>query len=260
MKKIICKKNIILTISITMFFLMWYILYKIENHEVIIPSIQNTFSEVINITTSDDFFNIVLTTTIRVIIGFTISLFLGFIFGFIAGLNKTFEYLMKPYILVMRSTPIVAIMLIALIWFKSNNVPILVNFLLCFPIIYESVMAGVRNTDKSILEFAKVHKISKLTTITDIYLPSIFLYVISSVFNTISLSWKTTVSSEIISLPKYGIGNSIYTSKVYLNTAEVFAWLIIIILISFICDLLINLLKNNVLKKIQHKEVDNTCQ
>lgn len=254
MNKILIKKNILFTLSMLLFILLWYILYKVENHEVIIPSIKTTFIEIIKIIASDNFLNIILATTIRTVIGFFISLFIGFILGFIAGLHRNFEYFMKPYILIMTTTPIVAIMLIALIWFRSNNVPILVNFLLCFPIIYEGVLTGVRNTDKSILEYAKVHKISKFTIFTDVYLSSIFSHVRYNIFNTISLSWKTTVSSEIICLPKYGIGSSIYNAKVYINTAEVFAWLIIIVLISSIFDLIINCIKNNISRKDTFKK------
>lgn len=246
MKKFITRKSISYILSITILFVIWHISYKLENHEVIIPSIGSTFSAMAQIITDNDFLNTIIITIIRTIIGFAISLLLGFILGFIAGLNKNFEYFIKPYILIMRSIPIVAIMLIALIWIQSNNVPILVNFLLCFPIIYEGVLTGVKNTDKSILEFAKVHNISKFTILTDIYLPFAFNHAISGIMNTISISFKTTVSSEILSLPKFGIGSSIYTAKIYLNTAEVFAWLIIVIVITTIFDFILNIIKNNI--------------
>lgn len=244
----ISKKIILTILSISIFFILWHILYKIENHDVIVPSIQNTINELGKIIINDGFLETMFATIYRTIIGFMLSLVLGFIFGFLSGLNNSFEYFMKPYILILRSTPIVAIMLIALIWINSYNVPILVNILLCFPLIYQEVLTGVKNADKSMLEFAKVHRLSKLTILLDIYLPSVLSHVISGIFVTLSLSFKTTISSEILSLPKYGIGSSIYNAKIYLNTSEVFAWLIIIICLSFIFDYILNLLKNSLLK------------
>lgn len=243
------KKIIITIISILVLFITWYILYEIEDHDIIIPAIDNTLNELYKIIMQDNFINIISTTIYRTILGFILSLILGFILGFISGLNQSFEYFMKPYILILRSIPIVAVMLIALIWIKSYNMPILVNILLCFPIIYQEVLTGVRNTDKSILEFGKVHNISKITMITDVYLPSVLSHAISGIFTTLSLSFKTTISSEILSLPKFGIGTSIYTAKIYLNTAEVFAWLIIIVFLSFIFDCILNFSKNNLLKR-----------
>lgn len=242
------KKYLMILLSILILFTLWHIFYKLENHEVIIPSITSTIHEVINIITADNFINIIAATTIRAILGFILSLLIGCILGFIAGFKESLEFFMKPYLMIIKSTPIVAIMLIALIWIKSDGVPILVSFLLCYPIIYESVINGIKNTDKSIIEFGKVHKISNFTMIIDVYMPSVFSHIIANIFSTLALSFKTTVSSEIISIPKYGIGNSIYTAKVYLNTAEVFAWLIIIVLLSTIFDVIINAIKNILLK------------
>lgn len=246
------KKIIPIILSIAIFFILWDVLYKIENHEVIIPSINNTFNEIGNIVSSDNFLEIINATTIRTIIGFVISLVLGFAIGFISGLYKSFEDFMKPYIIFMRSTPSVAIVLLALIYVKSYNVPILVNFLICFPIIYQEVITGVKNSDKSVLELAKVHQISKFTTIRYVYLPSVFSHVISGVLNTISLSFKITISSEILSIPKYGIGSSIYTSKIYLNTAEVFAWIIIVFCICFVFDYIINIIRSYMQREVKH--------
>jgi len=246
------KKIITIIFSIAIFFIIWGVLYKVENHEVIIPSINSTFSEIGNIVSSDDFLETITATTIRTIIGFMLSLILGFVLGFISGLHKNFEYFMKPYIIFMRSTPSVAIMLLALIYVKSYNVPILVNFLICFPIIYQEVISGIKSSDKSVLELAKVHQISKFTTIRYVYLPSVLSHVISGILNTISLSFKITISSEILSIPKYGIGSSIYNSKIYLNTSEVFAWIIIIFCLSFIFDYIINLIKKHIQKEVKH--------
>lgn len=252
--KIINNKNILALLSVALIIIIWQIIYIIVGNEVIIPSIKSTIASIGDLIISKNFLLILIYTMCRVLIGFAISLILGIALGFIAGMNRNIEVFLKPYILVIRSAPIVALMVILLVWFKSENVPILANFLLCFPIIYENILNGIKNTDKLIIEYAKVHKIPLISQVKYIYIPEMHKYIISSIFGTLSMSWKTTVSAEIISIPMYGIGSSIYEAKVYLNTNDVFAWLIIIVFISFIFDFIIENIKR---KMILDNKIEN---
>jgi NitT/TauT family transport system ATP-binding protein len=53
------------------------------------------------------------------------------------------------------------------------------------------------------------------------------------------MSWKSGVAAEIIGTPSSSIGNSIYMSKIVLDTAGVFVWTAVIILLSCICEKLV---------------------
>ena len=68
--------------------------------------------------------------------------------------------------------------------------------------------------------------------IRDIYIPSI-LYNLTLVLNTaLGINLKMVIAGEVLGQPKYGIGSSLQLERIYLNTSGVFAWIIIILLIS----------------------------
>lgn len=46
------------------------------------------------------------------------------------------------------------------------------------------------------------------------------------------MSWKSGVAAEVIGLPDHSIGERLYLSKIYLETADLFAWTLVIITIS----------------------------
>ena len=47
------------------------------------------------------------------------------------------------------------------------------------------------------------------------------------------------VAAEVIGLPPGSIGERLYDAKIYLNTGEVLAWTLVIVLISLACEKLI---------------------
>jgi NitT/TauT family transport system permease protein len=54
----------------------------------------------------------------------------------------------------------------------------------------------------------------------------------------LGLGWKVSVASEILSTPRYSIGLHLLNAKSTLETAELFAWTIVVILLSFIFELM----------------------
>ena len=50
------------------------------------------------------------------------------------------------------------------------------------------------------------------------------------------MSWKSGVAAEIIGVPSYSIGERLYMAKIYLNTDSLFAWTLVIIVLSLIFE------------------------
>lgn len=46
------------------------------------------------------------------------------------------------------------------------------------------------------------------------------------------MSWKSGVAAEVIGIPSHSIGENLYMAKIYLDTSGLFAWTLVIILVS----------------------------
>ena len=72
------------------------------------------------------------------------------------------------------------------------------------------------------------------------------------------MAWKSGIAAEVIGVPAHSIGEKLYMAKIYLSTAELFAWTFVIIIVSkvfeklflFLLDLAARDLKGNTGKKI----------
>jgi NitT/TauT family transport system permease protein len=58
------------------------------------------------------------------------------------------------------------------------------------------------------------------------------------------ITWKVIIAAEILSQPRFSIGTNLIIAKIDLETAQVFAWTVVIILISFVFESLLNSLEN----------------
>lgn len=213
--------------------LVWGIVSLIINKEIYLPSPIKTLEAFTQLIVKLEFWNSIFMSVFRVMFGFIISCILGIVIGIICGLNRLFYELFNPLIISIKSTPVISFIIIALIWFKSGNVPIFICFLMCFPVIWTNVVEGIRNVDSNLLEMAHVYNVRKHMIIKKIYIPSVIPYISAAITMALGLGWKVTVAAEVLSSPKYSIGKHIYDAKVYLESPALFAWTGVIIILSF---------------------------
>ena len=69
-----------------------------------------------------------------------------------------------------------------------------------------------------------------------IYIPAVLPYLISGCRTALGMSWKSGVAAEVIGIPEGSIGEQLYYSKLYLDTAGLFAWTFVIIIVSAVFE------------------------
>lgn len=215
----------------------------IVDREIIIPSPAATLDEMIRIMTFPNFSMIILRTLQRAIIGFFIALFSALGLGIAGGYSKTFYHLLKPLVLINRAVPTMAIILLALIWLDSERAPILVGFVVIFPILYESIVQGIRHVDGKLIEMMDLYEIRGFQRFKDLYLPSLSSYLQSAMVAAMGLNLKIVVAAEVLSQPALSIGTSFQIERVHLNTAGVFAWAFITVILAAVLETSIGFVK-----------------
>lgn len=216
--------------------LIWKVSALIIGADIILPPPEVVLKSLIKITFSKGFWIKLSYTFLRGILGFSLSYISGIIVGVMAGIFPRFRAFVFPIITVIRSTPVIAVILLALIWFNVNYVPVFVAFLMAFPIVCGNIIEGLTTVDKNLIQMAEVYKIPLKKQIIHIYIPSIVPFIIAGASLSLGVVWKVIVAAEVLSQPKWGIGTSLNEAKSFLITEEVFAWTIVAILLSSISE------------------------
>lgn len=185
------------------------------------------------------FWKSVFFTLSRIASGFVLAVFAGSILaGFSSRFCRMYE-LMAPLMLAVKSIPVASFIILALIWFSSRNLSILISFLMVLPIIYTNVLGGIRSVDRQLLEMAQVFRLSRLRVARYIYLPQILPFFYSACSISIGLGWKAGAAAEVIGMPRGSVGERLQQAKVYLDTPDLFAWTIVIVALSLGCEKLV---------------------
>lgn len=67
-------------------------------------------------------------------------------------------------------------------------------------------------------------------------LPQVLPYFRAAADTALGLSWKAGTAAEVIGLCSGTIGERLYTAKVYFQTADLFAWTAVIVLLSVLFE------------------------
>ncbi len=182
------------------------------------------------------FWKTIMFSFFRITEGFFFAVLAGVLGGSIAFKFKKIQELFSPIILAIKSVPVASFIILILIWVPSKNLSVIISFLMVFPVIYTNILNGIQNTDKDILEMTEVFKVSEKNRIRYIYISEVYPFFKAACSVSLGLCWKAGVAAEVIGIPEGSIGEKLYEAKIYLNTPDLFAWTIVIILVSMLFE------------------------
>lgn len=239
MKISFTKRQYISMASVAFMLMLWKILSLYFKSDFILPSPEKTLLTSLELFADVGFLATVGVTMARGIIGFILSFVLGLSFGILAGISPNFNAFLKPILVTIRSTPVVAVILLALIWLNTSAVPVFIALLTMFPFICTNVIDGIRSIDSNLTEMATFYKVKSVRIIKEVYIPAIMPFIISGASSAMGIGWRAIIIGEVLSQPQYGIGTAMQAAQTFLKVDTVIAWTIIAVLISSVFEKLI---------------------
>ena len=178
------------------------------------------------------FWQAVAFSSLRILGGFLLACALAAVLAPLAARFQWIRDLLSPLVAVVKAVPVVSFIILALIWFSSRSLSVLISFLIVLPVLYTNLLSGIRAADPQLLEMARVFRVPALRGIRYVYLPQVLPYFRSACGSALGLCWKSGIAAEVIGVPDFSIGANLYEAKIYLDTASLFAWTLAIILIA----------------------------
>ena len=171
-------------------------------------------------------------TLARIMAGYLLGMVLGALLGILCARFSFADQLLAPLRSVIKATPVTSFILLALLWLSSDMVPLFIALLMVLPIVWANVLEALLHTDAQLLEMARAYDFSPGKRWRYIYMPSIGPSFYAACTTALGFAWKSGVAAEIIALPKASIGYQLYQSKLQIETVDLFAWTLLIVLLS----------------------------
>lgn len=235
--KLIMKKRRVKLLLIAIFWLLlWQLLYVIVASRLLLPSPLDTVRGVFSLLGDNKFYLDATATIARCVVAIFFSLIFGAFLSVVSYRRKIIRDILALPVALFKTIPIMAVAIYMILLMTSGSVPVLVCFVMCFPIVYTNLLTGLDSMDKNLLEMAKVYDIIGMRRLKFVYLPSLYPYFKSAMSLIAGMSWKAIVTAEVLSIPRFSLGYELMNSKYYLNTDLLFAYVTVIIGISIIFE------------------------
>jgi len=230
------KKHAKHILIILFWLLLWEAATAIISNSIIIVSPRETFARLFSLAQRADFWGSIGTSLQRIMLGFFLALVLGIAIAAISARFRLFYQLILPGINVINAIPIASFTILALMAMSSANLPVFVAFVTVLPIIFYNTYKGIMSTDSKLLEMANLFDVPLWKKGFYIYVKTVAPYVFSAANVGIGFAWKSGIAAELIGVVRGTIGANLHNARIFLQTADVFAWTIAIVLLSYFME------------------------
>ena len=232
--------------------LAWLFLWQLASAwlgmELLLVSPLRTLETLVGLMQTSVFWYSIGVSLLRIMSGFLLALLVGTAAAFGGWRFSLLHDFLRPLLSVMKATPVASFIILALLWVSGDYISTLCAFVMGMPIVYANVYQGLCSVDKRLLEVGRIFALSRQQMIRQIYMPSLKPYLLSACTVCIGFCWKSGVAAEVIGLANSTIGMHLYNAKVYLETAELFAWTLTVVLLSVSIEKLLLLFSRRVLR------------
>jgi len=239
MKIFFTRNSILFLVGVVAILVIWKIVSWNMSSSNLVPSPEETFKTFATILFSENSLLDYSRTIIRGLGGFIVAFALALILGLLAGSRSTFYAFFQPFLAMLRSTPVVAFILLLLIWFETELVPVIIAFITMFPIIYTNITKGMQEVDPGLREMMQVYQLSGVERFRSVYIPSISAFLFSGAATAMGFGWRAIIIGEVLSQPVHGIGARMREAYSYFEVKEVISWTVIAVLLSLLFEVLL---------------------
>lgn len=230
-------------ISIAAIIAMWKIISAAVGIEFLLPSPENVWKELIAAASSQKFYISLLTTVGDAIKAFIPAFFAAGVFAVVASYSKTAEKLLRPFVLIIQSAPTMSIIFLSIIWLTSAESPVLVGFLVLFPLLYHSFLTAIKSVEKELSEMSRVYNVRKRDVIFKLYAPCVADKAYSDSASALALGVKLAVAGEALAQTGNSLGFLLQSSKSNLETGALLAYTVAAVILGGLLQLLPRLAK-----------------
>jgi NitT/TauT family transport system permease protein len=206
---------------------------------MVLASPAQTLNKLLELLLTGSFWQQLLITLARLCYALTLACLIGFILGFIAGRHAWLKFYLAPFRWILMSIPPVIVVLLAMLWFgMGSKMVVFITVLLLTPTIYINTQKSVEQIDRQWFELAQVYQFSWYQRLSKIYIPAISAPLCATLIIVCCNGVRIVVLAEVLGSHQ-GVGYELANASSHFDTAELYAWVSVSLLIVAILELVI---------------------
>ena len=215
---------------------LWALLARLVGQELLLPSPLQVLKKLASMAGTELFWLAAGRSILRVLAGLLSAIVLGVLLAVLTTRSPLARRLLSPAMTVVKSTPVASFIILALLWLGRNVLPAFITALMVLPVVWANVSAGLAARDEQLLELARVYRLPRRRVLRRVTVPSVLPHFRAALRSSLGMGWKAGIAAEVLTVPPLSIGKNIFEAKLYLETTELFAWTLTVIVLSLVIE------------------------
>jgi NitT/TauT family transport system permease protein len=175
-------------------------------------------------------------TLYRLVVGLAVGAFVGMVLGLVSPLRPGLRAFLEPLRWVGMTMPVVILAGLAILWFGLGDFTVMfVVALIVLPTMYVNTVEGVLAIDRRLVEMGEVYRFPRGLLMREVYLPGVASPAIAGLTLATGIAVRAVVLAELLAAAN-GVGHAFSRAMSYLETAEVFAWVLVVLALMAVIE------------------------
>ncbi len=174
-----------------------------------------------------------LSSLVRVLIGFSAGSLTGIMVGVVMGWRETMNKALHPIISLLYPIPPLGWLPLLMLWLGINEVlPITIIFIASFfPVLYNT-LTGIKSVDKDYIQVARTLGASDMKILTTVVLPLALPNIFTGLRLNAGMAWRVLIAAEMVAIPT-GIGALMLKAQSLIRIDIIIVSLIVLAVMTF---------------------------
>ena len=206
---------------------VWQLLALAVRRALVLPTPLAVAKTLLALLGEGEFYLVCLWSLGRIFAGLLIGLLAGVLLAACCAASRLADALVSP---------VISVIILMLYVIGKSAVPMVATLLMVIPIVFMNVRRGIGAVPESMREVAAVYGFGRGRRMRYLILPSVLPYFAAACRSALGLAWKAGIAAEVICTPALSIGNALHDAKIYLESEALYAWTIVVVLLSVLIE------------------------
>ncbi len=211
------------SLSLLAFFAAWQLVALII-HSPLLPSPLDVAHALREHLASGDLLYHLGVTMARVVVSFSLAMLIGCVIGILMGNSRRLDLSLDSLLVLGLNIPALVTIILCYIWFGlTEAAAILAVAVNKIPTVVVTVREGAKAVDRKLLAVAKAYRLSPYQTLTRVYLPQLYPYLMAAARSGIALIWKIVLVVELLGRSN-GVGFQLHSFFQFFDISSILAY------------------------------------
>lgn len=207
------------------------LLGRVKGDSLVFPGVPEILKAFFRLLADRNTYVQIFTTLIHLFISLVLSSFIGILLGLLEGCSDNFRRFLKPVMTMLRSIPIIVLVVIIMVLAKYSHVPYIAAALVLVPLISEAAAEGCKRIDSTLIDVYRLNSGFNLRVLFSVHLPLMAGYLKQAYVNAVGIGIKIIITAEYLVQSRNSLGKAVFSSSYFNEYAEIYAWALIMILL-----------------------------